>query len=381
MKTKKHKRILKNKKQQKTTKNIKIPNKTPFKIRKMSNDIAKGILSRTYVPTINKELVSLYSETRNELLNCNNEKAFAFKEPLIIQLTNEECYYYYTKEAKKILLSNLSKNKHVNPEIIIPPIQLDSNCWFNAMFVTFFVSDKGRIFFHFFRQLMIEGKQKNNIAIPAKLRDAFALLNFGIDACLTGNKYSYYLDTNSIIHSIYKGIPNNYKKTHTYIKDVKMAGNPLLYYISIINYLNNNSLQLLFLRNINNNWREKVEQSLNEITYIPHIIVFEIYDDLAFENAQKPIQFTLQNKNVKYKIDSAVIRDTKKQHFCTTLTCEKQEMGYDGMSFHRLVDLKWKQNINNDINWQFEGSTNYDGTPLQWNFRKCYQLLIYYRVK
>ena len=71
------------------------------------------------------------------------------------------------------------------------------------MFVNFFVSDKGRLFFHFFRQLMIEGKQQNNVAIPVKLRDAFALLNFGVDACLTGNQYAYQLDTNSIIHSLY----------------------------------------------------------------------------------------------------------------------------------------------------------------------------------
>jgi hypothetical protein len=37
------------------------------------------------------------------------------------------------------------------------------------MFVTFFVSDKGRKFFHFLRQLMIEGKQKNGAIIPSKL--------------------------------------------------------------------------------------------------------------------------------------------------------------------------------------------------------------------
>jgi len=379
MKTKKNKRNSKNKK--KTTKNIKILSKTPLTIRKVSNAIAKGLHSHSYVPTINKDLVSLYSATRDELLDCNNEKAFEFKEPLQIGLNDGNCYYYYTKEAKKLLLSSLSKNKHIDPAKIIPPIQLESNCWFNAMFVIFFVSDKGRLFFHFFRQLMIEGKQKNNTSIPTKLRDAFALLNFGIDSCLTGNKYSYQLDTNHIIHSIYKGIPDSYKKTHIYIKDVKNAGNPLLYYISIINYLNNNSLQLLFIRNVQNNWREKIEETFNEISYIPHIIVLEIYDDFAFENTQKPIQFKTHKKQANYKIDSAVVRDTSKQHFCATITCEKTEMGYDGMSFHRLVNLKWKQNINSDINWSFEGSNNYDDTPLKWNFRECYQLLIYYRVK
>jgi hypothetical protein len=56
-------------------------------------------------------------------------------------------------------------------------------------------------------------------------------------------------------------------------------------------------------------------------------------------------------------------------------------MGYDGMSFHRLVSLDWKQRLNANINWQFEGTKDYDGTPLEWNFMKSYQLLMYYRVQ
>jgi hypothetical protein len=70
-----------------------------------------------------------------------------------------------------------------------------------------------------------------------------------------------------------------------------------------------------------------------------------------------------------------------KQHFCATITCEGSEMGYDGMSFHRLASLRWKQRLNSNINWQFEGSTDYDGSSLNWNFTKSYQMLIYYRVK
>jgi hypothetical protein len=75
------------------------------------------------------------------------------------------------------------------------------------------------------------------------------------------------------------------------------------------------------------------------------------------------------------------VRDTTKQHFCSTITCEKREYGYDGMSFSRLVPLEWKNKLNSkDFTWQFEGSNNSDGTPLQWNYTKCYQLLIYYRI-
>jgi hypothetical protein len=112
---------------------------------------------------------------------------------------------------------------------------------------------------------------------------------------------------------------------------------------------------------------------------LPHIIVLEIYDEFAAEFNKKPVSFTVNDG--KYEIDSAVVRDISKQHFCATITCEGKEMGYDGMSFHRLVPLEWKHKMNSNTSWQFEGTKDYDGTPLEWNFTKSYQLLLYYRVK
>jgi hypothetical protein len=356
-----------------------ISSSTPIKISKVSNKINKSIKKGSYSPTINKQLISLKSIKREELLDCNIKNAFKMNEPLQIGIPKtNKCYYYYTLEAKNFLLHNLSANKHIHPNKIIPPIQSQSNCWFNAMFVTFFVSNKGRKFFHFLRQLMIEGKQKDGRVIPEQLRDAFALLNFGVDACLTGNDFAYQLNTNSIIHLIYKGIPESYKLKYPYIVDIDKAGNPLLYYNSIINYLNNSSIQLLFIRDTNSKWKDIVSNSIIKMPHLPHIIVLEVYDEFASKFNKKPILFSV--KDAKYEIDSAVIRDTSKQHFCSTITCEKQEMGYDGMSFHRLVKMNWKNNMNSNIHWEFEGTKDFDGTPLKWNFTKCYQLLIYYRV-
>jgi hypothetical protein len=40
-----------------------------------------------------------------------------------------------------------------------------------------------------------------------------------------------------------------------------------------------------------------------------------------------------------------------------------------------------RDTINHDKKWEFEGSTNTDGTPLKWSFKEGYQLLLYYRVK
>jgi hypothetical protein len=363
------------------TKDFIIKNATPKNINIISEKIAQGISVGSYSPTINRDLVTLESIQKNELVHCNVEKAYEHKEPLKIGVAGSnknECYYYYTPQAKAFLLKNLAANKHIDPKKIVPPLQMQANCWFNTMFVTFFVSDKGRKFFHFLRQLMIEGRQQDGSKIPPKLRDAFALLNFGIEACLTGNEYAYRLNTNSIIHYLYDSIPEAYKQKYPYIVDVDQAGNPLLYYNSIINYLNNESIIMLFIRDADLNWKKKAVEYSKKMNHVPHIIVLEIYDEKSLEFNRKPENFILND--AKYQIDSAVIRDTTKQHFCATITCEGAEYGYDGMSFHRMVPIRWKNKLNKDFSWQFEGTKDSDGTPLEWNFTKSYQLLMYYRV-
>jgi hypothetical protein len=371
----------------KTKKNRKKTKKTKQQKQKLQNKTVKHInqpiKSSSYSPTINRDLVTLKSIPRNQVYDCNNKEAFVLKEPLKIGIPGyifgKNCFPYNSPEAKKFLLGNLAANKHVQPNKIVPPMQAQSNCWFNCMFVTFFVSDKGRKFFHFFRQLMIEGRQKNGVKLPDKLWDAFALLNFGVDACLTGNSYAYELNTNAIIRQIYSSIPSSYKSKYPLVVDVDDAGNPVIYYMSIIDYLNNNDIQTLFFRETGANWKKQVSQKISTMKHLPHIIIMEIFEKDAAIFNKKPLTFTINN--ARYKLDSSVVRDTTKQHFCSTITCEKREYGYDGMSFSRLVPLEWKNKLNSkDFTWQFEGSNNLDGTPLQWNYTKCYQLLMYYRI-
>jgi len=402
-KTKKHKM---KKKHNKSKKIKKLPNKTPYLINEISlninelmnnninwnlnldNSLEKKVIN-SYSPTINNDLITLQSMDRENVYNCNNEKAFHLKEPLLIGLPGtiygKTCVPYYDEKAVKYLLKNLSANKHVNPDKIVPPIQSQSNCWFNTMFVSFFISDKGRKFFHFFRQLMIEGIQKGGKKIPNKLRDGFALLNYGIEACLSGNKYAYVLDTNVIIKQIYDAIPLEYKEKLPYIKNVSEAGNPIRYYWSLIYYLHNKSLEMLFIKNTNEKWKDMIVKELGLKTHLPHVIVLEIYDGanknpgISGQIINKPKSFFI--KGAKYVLDSCIIRDISQQHFCATLTCEKNEMAYDGLSFHRLVPLSWKKFINSDFVWEFDGSKDIDGIALKWNFLHGYQMLIYYREK
>jgi hypothetical protein len=379
-----------------------IPNLTPDNINEVSKMIFKevglglykdtnkdSLIQESYSPTVNKELVMLESISKEEVVDCNNKKAFKLKEPLQIGIPEKQfgqkCVPYYNKNAIKFSLKNLSANKHIQTNKIVPPIQSQSNCWFNTMFVTLFVSDKGRKFFHFFRQLMIEGVQADNTAIPTKLKNGFALLNYAIEACLTGNKYAYILDTNAIIRNIYENIPESYKKQLPYIIDVDEAGNPIRYYSNLIHYLQNKSIQLSFIQNTNDKWKEQLLKEIKDLPHLPHIIILEFYDGTnktpgdSGKTLNKPKSINVLG--AKYMLDSAVIRDTTQQHFSATLTCEGKEMAYDGMSFHRIVNLEWKKNINSNVFWGFEGSNDSDGTPLKWSFTHGYQMLMYYRVK
>jgi hypothetical protein len=337
---------------------------------------------KSYSPTINDQLISLKSTTRDMIEDCNNNRAFRLEEPLKIAIPGEfygsTCYKYNSSEARRFLLHNLSANKHIIPSIVVPPKQIYSNCWFNTMFACLFISDKGRKFFHYFRSLMIESRQANGTQIPKQLADAFALLNFAVEAALTGSKYAYELNTNSIIKKIYESIPDKYHKIYPYVVDVDNASNPIRYYGSIITYLDEQSLQFLFISKLNTDWKNRIEPEVARLSHRPHVIILEIYDDDS-KKLQKPTEFKIGD--IEYKLDSAVIRDTSKQHFCATITCEKDEMGYDGMSHHRLISMSWKNTINMNKTWGFEGSNNTNGTPLKWSFMDGYQLLLYYRVK
>ena len=139
------------------------------------------------------------------------------------------------------------------------------------------------------------------------------------------------------------------------------------------------SIILLFIRDADIDWKDRVSEAVSKLTHMPHIIVLEIFDKMASKLDKKPVSFTVDD--AKFEIDSAVVRDISRQHFCATITCEGKQMGYDGMSYHRLVPMDWKHKMNTDYSWQFEGTKDYDGTPLEWNFTKSYQMLIYYRVQ
>ena len=334
----------------------------------------------SYKPTINNNLVSLKSIKRQTLRNCNTVKAFKLKEPLQISISKTQCAEYTSPKAIAYLLGRLRANKHIIPKQIIPPKQIDGNCWFNVMFMMFFVSDKGRQFFHFFRQFMITGKDSIGKPIAKKLRDAFSLLNYGVELSLMGSKYAVNMNTNNIIIDIYDNISSKFKRKSTshphYIPDWWDAGNPIQYYTAIMQYLDIKTVSLMEA-NLTHNWLVELTVKIQQMDKPSHIIVLNGYPG----SINKPIEFQIEtgSETIVYRLDSAAVLDSTNEHFSCVITCEKVEMAFDGMSIGRIKPMMWKEKLNQNVDWKFKGSSD-KGVSLLWNFQTCYHQLMYYRV-
>lgn len=334
-------------------------------------------LKHSFSPKINKYLVSFIKEKPTKFLLCNNNLLTIN----IGSVKKPKCLRYTSKKVKKFLLNNLKTSKYIDCNNIIPPKQYLSNCWFNTFFITFFISDKGRKFFKYFRQLMIEGKFANGTKISTNLSKAFFMLNIAIEAVSNNllKKTAYQLNTNLLIKTIYDAI-NKKKMYDSNIRQVGEAGNPLDYYLTIFNYLNKNEIFMFSLPiyiSADSKTIEKLLEAKN-ISIKPDIIVLEIYDNgingPGYSGYIKDKEIKLDIFNTKYVLDSAIVRDTTGNHFCSLLTCNNNEFSFDGASFSKINPIKWKKLINTKTIWRFQGH------DLKWSFLHGYQLLFYYRV-
>ena len=372
---------------------------------------------KSFSPQVNKALVSFNTGIHEDIFGCNlslnnintdnfkirigTKKVKGVEQPICVKSTS--------LKAKKILLNNLKRSNMIKCENVIAPIQKLSNCWFNTMFMTLFISDKGRKFFKYFRQLMILGKQANGTTIsPPLLRDAFFLLNACIEASMNisqnkqTNNLALNMDTNNVIELIYKSIPNSKKTLYKKIVDKDEANNPLNYYIDIMKFLSNESIRLvkfsasMFVNNIFSNsnnvnpaYLDLRVDKYNKITNAPDIIVIIMHDDVVnlsitqtnSNTKKKPLDITLvtSSQKIKYVLDASIIRDTTQSHFVSLLTCNGKEKTFEGASISRLSNLNWKSMLNKNQEWTYK--YNRQGYPhLRWNFCNGYQIHYYYRV-
>ena len=405
-----------------------IKDETPFEERLMSRSIhqvvkkrdkIKGLMpidelvplirsdlsaKQSFSPAVNRILVSMNKKsTTTNIFGCGldtplkgkkfkpnmhrNQRSL-FKKTMEINISTTDsldCVDRNDPRAQTVLLNNLKSSASLNYGRIIMPLQLKSNCWFNTMFACMFVSDKGRKFFRFFRQLMIEGKRADKVKITPKiLSDSFFLLNAAIEASYNktnsddvGN-LALTMDTNNIITRIFNSIP--YSKRTSSIMDVDAANNPLDYYDAIIGYLypHKKNANLKFARLEYKDYYNLLMN--NYLVENADIYTVELIDYQSKNFSDRVLSFTVNGS--KYVLDSVIMRDKDMFHFCAMITCGGVEYGYDGASMSRLNKFSWKKYINKDKEWTFEGSNFNENksTPILWNFRSSYQILFYYRV-
>jgi hypothetical protein len=336
---------------------------------------------QSYRPTINKQLVTLKTGKKKtiKIKKCMSGNPFLLKDNTVLEFDiNGTCYKFYEQPAIDFLLYNLSTNKHVDVNKLITPKQYDANCWFNVLFVIYFISDKGRTFFHYLRQLMIVGTQANGTPLSAELWRTFSLLNYFIELSGKGDAEAKKINTNAIIIRLYNIINATIK-----IPKKSEAGNPLMYYDRIIMYLNNKDIDILTVM-CSPNWNQTLTSYMSMFLKktegrMPHIIILE-FSYLVSKEVTRDRSDMLRINGVLYRLDSASIIDIQREHFSCCLTLEKKDYMYDGMSNHRLHRRDWKNLLNSNVEWSFKGSTNYDGTLKKWCFLDGYHTLHYYRV-
>ena len=367
------------------------------------------VQQKSFSPAINKRLITMTASPNvKDIFGCdpissnylyNNMPKSSIPKVNIGTSQKPICVNYTTKKAQAVLLHNLARSSSLVCSNIVAPKQIRSNCWFNVLFMIFFISDKGRKFFRFFRQLMIEGKLANGKKITPRLHKAFYLLNMAIEASynLTNSSkatdLATLMNTNTIIEMIHSSIPRQSRisKRGVNIPAIGKSGNPLRYYEGIFSYLAVKPLRIEKIRDdqMQNNFKqESVQARIDKSSHIPDIIVFIIHDNgedgpgKSGRLTGKQLEYTLNfnSKYITYKLDSVTIRDTRGNHFCALLTCNGKEYGFDGLSFSRLSLLNWRKLINKSTNWGFEGSNYGNKNPVLWNFRNGYQLLFYYRI-
>lgn len=349
----------------------------------MKKDLVKN---NSYSPSINKKLVSIRSVRYHPIFECNDFSALertvseGDMKINVYQDGKQSCTSVYSALAKQTFLKAL-KNDKISCGKLIVPIQYHTNCWFNTLFMCFFISDKGRKFFRFLRQAMIEGKLVNGKEItPKSLRNSMIIFNAAIEAVQNKNSSltnaSLALNTNAIIHSIYRSIPKSFKQHHYGIKDVDEYGNPLAFYNDLIEYIDPTSGVSPKIKILSQNMEvsDFLEGNSKETSDIVIVQLYNSEYSPSYAKAHHLKKRTIvKHHKTTYKLDSAVVRDNTHTHFSCAITCNGREMIYDGAAFTKVTSKRWKNMLNKNRDWKLPGSSN------KWNFTKGYQILFYFK--
>ncbi len=284
--------------------------------------------------------------------------------------------------VKKILQANVLKNKRINSKNVVLPKQCLSNCWFNVMFVTYFISDKGREFTRPFRLLMVDGLKNYSGIKPynlKKINNALFLLNLAIESSLTGSSFAYKMNTNEIIEDVYNSVFDPVKHN---ITNYDEFGNSVSYYNAIIKLLYPDNTYPVFTlySNITHNFVTNylVQDHLPDIFVV--VIDTRYSKDISGKKKNLSIFSKTQNITATYEIDSICLQDTNKKHIGCFFTLNKKGFFFDGNCKRKKLPFSWKNNtfLNSNKNIILEKSCS---NPTNFNMRNAYQILYYYRTQ
>ena len=339
----------------------------------------------SFSPNVNQIISSLKSISPHKELGfamCHDDQVY-------IKKGTGKCYGLKSKIAQTYMIDNLLSKKPVDCNAIIAPKQLQGNCWFNAFFMVYFISDKGRKFFRYLRLAMITGKLPNGTQISSKLRIPLLIMNKYIEASLLGVppdadprvSLATLMDTNQIIRKIARNL-GKAKRIELNIVKTEEASNPFSFYNGLITYLKSNPLAFtkIVVRGANSKHRlvSDIQNLLNnERNSLDFFILERWSEDFPIKSWSIPKKFKINYKGEEhtYILDSAVLRDTQKKHFSAYITCNGKPCGFDGEGFARMTPFDWKKKMNKDTKWRFA-----DQYKTYFNFQKGYYMLFYYRV-
>ena len=361
-----------------TPKELKDLRKTVTKIGKKKNPKKP----QSFSPNVNKVIDSLKSISPHieiGLEECPEDKLY-----VKTASGKEKCVGLKSKIAQTYMIDNLLSKKPIDCDKIIAPKQKLSNCWFNSFFMVYFISDKGRKFFRYLRLAMITGKLPNGTSVAPKLRMPLLILNKYIESALIGKNASHSLatlmDTNIVIRRVARALGKSNLKKYDIAK-TKQAGNPISFYEGLIQYLKSNELETLTIT-VRNMPNKKVSNAsivryLQDRPLVEYFILDRFSEEYKNNSWTIPQKYKVEKNGVTYTyvLDSAVVRDTKKQHFSAYITCNGKSFAFDGESFARMTPFEWKKKLNKNTQWRF--AEQYE---TYFNFQQAYFMLFYYRI-
>ena len=139
------------------------------------------------------------------------------------------------------------------------------------------------------------------------------------------------LQTNFFIKEIYNLIKNNNKNIS--LPNIKDAGNPIEYYKTIINFLDDSNI---YIKEYYIEGKINIENNFKKLNENPHIVIINDFESGTIFKQEYKINDSI------YKLDSIILTNkdhfdkNKSSHFVNVLTINNKEYKFDGSSLKKI---------------------------------------------